>query len=60
MIDHLSEEVFSGYAEATGKALAPALGGHKSALFCDSWEVETRKIWTPDWKRVSWVNMVMT
>jgi len=30
-----------------GDALAPALGDWKSALFCDSWEVETRKIWTP-------------
>jgi len=47
VIDHLSEEAFSRYAGVMGEALAPSLGDHRSALFCDSWEVETRKIWTP-------------
>jgi hypothetical protein len=29
-----------------GNALAPALGGTRSGLFCDSWEVETHGLWT--------------
>jgi hypothetical protein len=29
-----------------GKALAPALAGTRSGLFCDSWEVETHGLWT--------------
>ena len=30
-----------------GPALAPALAGRTSALFCDSWEVPTRRMWSP-------------
>jgi len=29
-----------------GKALSEALKGRRSGLFCDSWEVETKRIWT--------------
>ncbi len=47
VIDHLSEKAFTRYAGVMGEALAPALGDHRSALFCDSWEVETHRIWTP-------------
>lgn len=46
IINHLDSIAFSAYAKRMGKALKPALSGHKSALFCDSWEVPTRKIWT--------------
>lgn len=46
VIDHLDRGAFERYAAVMGNALAPALGDGSSALFCDSWEVETRKIWT--------------
>ncbi len=46
VLDHLSKDAFQRYSEIMGKALEPALEGKPSALFCDSWEVETRKIWT--------------
>ena len=46
VIDHLSKGAFERYSSIMGKALEPALKGSKSALFCDSWEVETKKIWT--------------
>lgn len=46
VVDHLDREAFNRYADVMGKALAPALKGSQSALFCDSWEVETKFIWT--------------
>lgn len=46
VVDHMSKEAFQKYAEVMGNALSPALGDGRSALFCDSWEVETRNIWT--------------
>jgi len=47
VIDHLSKGAFERYAARMGAALSPATHiGRKSALFCDSWEVETNKIWT--------------
>jgi len=46
VLDHLSREAFERYALVMGKALKPALEGSQSALFCDSWEVETKHIWT--------------
>ena len=46
VLDHLSKEAFEHYAKVMGKALKPALEVSPSALFCDSWEVETRRIWT--------------
>ncbi len=46
IINHLSKKAFDSYAKKMGNALKPALKGEKSCLFCDSWEVETRKIWT--------------
>jgi hypothetical protein len=45
VIDHLNKGAFDSYAAVMGKALKPAMNGSKSALFCDSWEVETHKIW---------------
>lgn len=47
VIDHLNSEAFTNYANRTGDALKPALRGSSSALFCDSWEVETRYLTTP-------------
>jgi len=47
VIDHLNNEAFIKYADRTGNALKPALRGTSSALFCDSWEVETRYLTTP-------------
>jgi hypothetical protein len=47
VIDHLNKGAFERYAGRMGAALSKAVHiGGKSALFCDSWEVETNKIWT--------------
>jgi hypothetical protein len=46
VIDHLNRSAFERYADVMGEALAPALAGSQSALFCDSWEVHTKYIWT--------------
>jgi len=46
VLDHLNRQAFKRYATVMGKALAPAMTGSQSALFCDSWEVETKHIWT--------------
>ncbi len=46
VIDHLNRNAFYHYADRVGRALAPALKGSKSGLFCDSWEVETKFITT--------------
>lgn len=46
VLDHMDKGAFERYAQVMGSALLPALQGSMSALFCDSWEVETRKIWT--------------
>lgn len=46
VIDHLNRRAFDRYAERTGKALAPALRGATSALFCDSLELTLRPFWT--------------
>ncbi len=47
ILDHLSRPAFEHYAARVGDALSKATHtGRPSALFCDSWEVETTKIWT--------------
>lgn len=46
IIDHMDKEAFYRYAERMGDALKPALKGEMSGLFVDSWEVESRYIWT--------------
>jgi hypothetical protein len=46
VIDHLNRRAFDRYAERTGKALAPALHGAPSALFCDSLELTLLPLWT--------------
>ncbi len=46
VLDHLNKEAFGRYADVMGKALLPALAGAQSSVFCDSWEVETKFLWT--------------
>jgi len=47
VIDHLNRGAFERYAARMGAALSKATDTDgKSALFCDSWEVETKGIWT--------------
>lgn len=45
ILNHLDRHALGRYGERVGAALAPALGGRPSALFCDSWEVETDGLW---------------
>jgi hypothetical protein len=51
VIDHLDRGALERYALRLGRALAQALKGSPSALFCDSWEVETRFLWTTGFDR---------
>jgi hypothetical protein len=46
VLNHLDKYAFERYAKVMGNALAPALKGSESALFCDSWEVESKHLWT--------------
>ena len=46
VIDHLNKQAFLNYAKRMGDALKPALGDNKSAIFVDSWEVESKYLWT--------------
>jgi len=46
VLNHMDKGAFDRYASVMGNALKPALKGSKSAIFCDSWEVETHDIWT--------------
>lgn len=46
ILNHLDSLAFNRYALRMGNALNPALKGNQSGLFCDSWEVETKRIWT--------------
>ena len=47
VLDHLSSGALSRYAKPLLQALRPALAGSRSALFCDSLEIETRELWSP-------------
>ncbi len=46
VIDHMDRGALERYSRRMLDALSGALSGSRSALFCDSWEVETRRIWT--------------
>jgi hypothetical protein len=46
ILDHLSQPAFDRYAQRMGAALGEGLRGARSGLFCDSWEVESNRIWT--------------
>ena len=52
VINHLSSEAFRRYARVMSPALAPAMKGGQSALFCDSWEVRTDYIWTDGFEKI--------
>ncbi len=46
VLNHLDRHALEDYSAKMGAALAGALQGGKSALFCDSWEVATDGLWT--------------
>jgi hypothetical protein len=51
LLDHLNRGALERYGAVMGAALAPALQGSTSALFCDSWEVPTDRLWSEHlWK----------
>lgn len=52
VINHLDRGAFERYARRMTAALKKALDGSTSALFCDSWEVETRRIWTDGFEKI--------
>jgi len=52
VLNHLDREALRHYAAAMIPAFAGGLRGSKSALFCDSLEVDTRRLWDPKlWDR---------
>ena len=46
ILNHMDRSALRRYSEVMGKALGPALRGTRSALFCDSFEVEPEGMWT--------------
>ncbi len=46
VVNHLDRDAMIRYSKRLISELRPALLGSYSGLFCDSWEVETRKLWT--------------
>jgi len=47
VIDHLNKSAFNNYAARMGEGLKPAMEtGRPSGIFVDSWEVDTRNLWT--------------
>jgi hypothetical protein len=52
VLNHMDRKAISNYSKRIGKALTPALKEGKSSLFCDSWEVETKQIWTKGFDKV--------
>ena len=51
ILNHLDKSALQHYSQVMGRALAPALKGSPSALFCDSWEVDTKQLWTTGFSR---------
>ena len=51
VLNHLDKNAFGRYAKVMSDAFAPALKGSTSALFCDSWEVDSKYLWTTDFDR---------
>jgi hypothetical protein len=47
VLNHLDPQALRRYAEAMMPAFAGGLLGSSSALFCDSLEIETRRLWDP-------------
>jgi len=52
ILNHMDSNAYKRYANRMGNALADAMKGTKSGLFCDSWEVETKRIWTTDFDKL--------
>ncbi|MBV9766657.1 MAG: hypothetical protein JOZ48_17560 [Acidobacteriaceae bacterium] len=48
IVDHLSSSALGRYAEPLLEALGQALKGSRSALFCDSLELDTDRLWSPE------------
>ncbi len=46
VVDHLSARALRNYARVLAPAFAVGLRGSKSALFCDSFEVQKRHLWS--------------
>lgn len=46
ILNHLNKDAFAYYADQMDEGLKDAYKGSKSGLFVDSWEVETRYLWT--------------
>ncbi len=46
ILNHLDSEAFDYYAAEMNEGLKDAFKGSKSGVFVDSWEVETRQLWT--------------
>ncbi|NLP05820.1 hypothetical protein GX411_07700 [Candidatus Fermentibacteria bacterium] len=46
ILNHLDRAALERYASRMGQALAPAMEGRPSGLFCDSWEVPSERLWT--------------
>lgn len=47
ILNHLDREAFRRYAAKMDEGLGDAYKGSKSGVFVDSWEVQTKYIWTP-------------
>jgi hypothetical protein len=52
VLNHLDKAAFDRYAQSMSAAFAPAMAGSTSALFCDSWEVESKHLWTPGFEKI--------
>jgi hypothetical protein len=48
IVNHLSSVALRRYANCLGPAFAPGLRGGRSALFCDSLEIHTDALWSPE------------
>jgi len=46
ILNHLDKEAFYRYAGRMNKGMGQAYEGSRSGVFVDSWEVETRYLWT--------------
>jgi len=46
ILNHLDKAALKNYSRLMSRALIKAIKGSPSALFCDSWEVDTDQLWT--------------
>ncbi len=52
ILNHLDHNALERYGEKIGRFFAPALRIDPSALFCDSWEVDTKLLWTEGFEKL--------